>query len=120
MACVLVVEDDSDLREVIAILIAEAGADCISCGSLAEVQAELDAVLTCHLAILDVNLGPEQPSGVDVFHWLRAHGFRGDIIFLTGHGSTDPRVIEAANLPGAQLLSKPIGAAKLVQLASQP
>jgi DNA-binding response OmpR family regulator len=114
---VLVVEDDPDLREVIASLIEESGSECLACSAFSEVEHEASGALTSHLAILDVNLGPDEPTGVEVSRWLRDRGYRGSIVFLTGHASTDPRVIEAARVPGTTVLTKPVGAVTLLELA---
>lgn len=116
----LVVEDDPDLREIISSLMEETGSECLACSNLAEVAGEARHALSCHLAILDVNLGPDEPTGVEVSRWLRAHGYRGSIVFLTGHASSDPRVVEAAAVPGTTILTKPVGAAQLLQLAGAP
>jgi hypothetical protein len=42
-------------------------------------------VLNCTLAILDVNLGAGNPSGVDAYRWLKQERFVGRVVFLTGH-----------------------------------
>jgi CheY-like chemotaxis protein len=106
---VLVVDDDEDLREVLSALFLELGAGgCITWGSLAEIERDAVNVLACTLAVLDVNLGEGQPTGVEVCAWLRARKFEGRVVFLTGHAAHDPRVIEASRQPGTQVLSKPV------------
>jgi FixJ family two-component response regulator len=44
---------------------------------------------------------------VEVSRWLREHGFRGRIIFLTGHAAYNPDVL-AAKATGALVLEKPV------------
>src|SRR5688572_10733834 len=108
---VLIVDDDEDLREVLSqLLLVEGVRCCVAAASLAEVQANGERALAAALAILDVNLGDEQPSGVEVCRWLRDNGFAAPIVFLTGHGATEPRVVEASKVPRTRVLEKPISA----------
>ena len=106
---VLFVEDSDDLREtVVELVTAVVGRRCIGVGSYQEVVALGNAVLGCSVAILDINLGPGQPSGIDVYQWLRRVGYAERIVFLTGHASTHPLVTEAARIGDAEILSKPV------------
>ena len=106
---VLFVEDSDDLRETFVELITVVlGRRCIGAASYQEVVALGNTVLGCSAAILDINLGPGQPSGIDVYRWLRRKGFAGRIVFLTGHASTHPLVIEATRIGDAEILSKPV------------
>ena len=106
---VLFVEDSDDLRETFVELItAVVGRRCIGVGSYQEVVALGNDVLGCSAAIVDINLGPGQPSGIDVYQWLRRVGYAERIVFLTGHASTHPLVIEAARIGDAEILSKPV------------
>jgi DNA-binding response OmpR family regulator len=110
--CVLLLDDDDDLREAIGDLLGLFGARCLALPSVAELNAAAASALRCRLAILDVNLGDGQPSGVDAYEWLRAHDFRGRIVFLTGHAATHPAVARAAGL-GVRVLAKPIESSEL-------
>jgi FixJ family two-component response regulator len=106
---VLFVEDSDDLRETFVELITVVvERRCIGVGSYQEVVALGNDVLRCSAAILDINLGPGQPSGIDVYQWLRRVGYAERIVFLTGHASTHPLVIEAARIGDAEILSKPV------------
>ena len=107
---VLFVEDDDDLRETCVELITVVlERQCVGVGSYKEVVAlGSELLLDCDAAILDINLGPSQPSGIDVYEWLRRTGYTGRIVFLTGHASTHPLVIEAARIGDAEIFSKPI------------
>jgi DNA-binding response OmpR family regulator len=119
---VLIVDDDEDLRDSVSDVLATAGVRRrVLAASLLEVQRQGDAALHSQLAILDVNLGEAQPTGVDVSRWLRDNGFGGAIVFLTGHAATDPRVVAAANVPNTRIVPKPCslnGLVALVQVAS--
>lgn len=106
---VLFVEDSDDLRatfvELITVVV---GLRCIGVASYQEVVALGNDVLGCSAAIIDINLGPGQPSGIDVYQWLRRVGYSERIVFLTGHASTHPLVTEAARIGDAEILSKPV------------
>jgi DNA-binding response OmpR family regulator len=118
-SAVLFVDDDVDLRETIVDVTTYLGIGrCISVGSLAELEARRTDALACSLAILDINLGENAPSGIDVYHWLKTVEFAGTVVFLTGHGADDPRVQQAARLAEVPILTKPIGIAELKALVS--
>lgn len=113
----LVVDDDEDLRELMKEITSSMGVEeHVVAGGLRELEGQREAALRCALAILDVNLGPGAPTGVDVHHWLRREGFDGRIVFLTGHAEHDPRVRAAAEIPGTRVLRKPIGMADLAKV----
>ena len=116
MARVLVLDDDADLRELVCELLAPSSASCIAAGSLKELEERESDAVACDLAILDINLGENEPTGIDACRWLHAHGFGGEIVFLTGHAASDPRVMEAAALTRARVLTKPLEAARLTEL----
>jgi DNA-binding response OmpR family regulator len=119
VASVLVVEDDDDLREILSELLLDEGVrHCVKAKSLAEVETNAHDALGAGLAILDVNLGNGQPTGVEVCRWLRAHGFTGPIVFLTGHAASDARVAEALAMPNTRVLAKPIATDVITQLVA--
>lgn len=112
---VLLVDDDADLVEMFGLLFSRHGIPHRQAHSLAEVKAlgsDLDAVTT---AILDVNLGLDQPSGVDVANWLRArHPMR--IVFITGHAPDHP-LVRAASGEHGEVLEKPVPTKLLLEIA---
>lgn len=117
MVRVLVLEDDTDLRELLGETLLALGADsCVITSTVAELPRREAEVLMCDLAILDINLGPGQPSGVDACRWLVNRGFGGKIVFLTGHACSHPLVIEAARIAQASILAKPLSASRLTEL----
>jgi len=115
-AMILVMDDDIDLLEVLKeTLITLCKIDqVITATSLSAVQEQKEKILQCQLAILDVNLGADRPSGVDVAEWLRANNFKGKIVFLTGHAVSDPEVLVAAKMPDTKVVAKPIGLKQLL------
>lgn len=106
---VLVLEDDDDLREILGELLPPlCGGEALTTRSLSELQEHSGDALQCRFAILDVNLGHGEPTGVDAARWLRARGFREPIMFLTGHARASPRLSEACGELHAVLFEKPV------------
>ncbi len=105
---VLILEDDRDLAytyEQIFVLMSDH--QVVLAHSLFSLQSRKQDALSCEVAILDIDLGANEPSGVDAYLWLRDEGFKGRIYFLTGHGRSNPLVKQAVGL-GATLLTKPV------------
>jgi FixJ family two-component response regulator len=118
---VLVLEDDEDLRTLLCDLLVASGAkECVSASSVEAMVQQKEQVLGCGLALLDVNLGPGVPSGLDAWHWLRENGFGGRIVFLTGHARSHPLVRKAYDLSQARILSKPVDVQVLMDLVRNP
>lgn len=106
---VLVLDDCEDLLEVSKFFIEDVcNCRAITASSLAAIKEHGVNAIGCDLALLDINLGPHEPNGLDVYHWLRANGFKGAIYFLTGHARTFPLVAEAERLGDAKILTKPL------------
>jgi len=106
---VLYVEDNDDLRELVVELVTVVLKHrCLGVGSYEELAALGKEALGCSVAILDINLGANRRSGIDAYAWLRDQGYKGRIVFLTGHASTHPLVIEATRIGDAEIFSKPI------------
>jgi DNA-binding NarL/FixJ family response regulator len=116
----LLVDDDADLRDTVGDLLSLHNlGDCVRAASLAEVEAQRAEVVACSFAILDINLGANQPTGIDIYRWLKRAQFSGRIVFLTGYNADDPLVKEAARIEVAPILSKPISASELVALVAE-
>ena len=75
-------------------------------------------MLQSRVAILDINLGPNVPDGVDAFNWLMDHGFQGKILFFTGHARTNPLVAQAVR-NGVEILEKPVHPDKIVSTVTR-
>jgi ActR/RegA family two-component response regulator len=118
---VLVLDDDDDLRDALGDLVhLLSGRSSLGLGSYEALVAARARVLGCELAILDVNLGPGVPSGLDAYEWLRAQHFAGRIVFLTGHAKSHPLVRRACALAHARVLEKPIGIDEVRALLMPP
>ncbi|HVJ88548.1 MAG TPA: response regulator [Labilithrix sp.] len=116
---VLVLDDDVDFCDLMAMLLeSTADIECLGVHRFAELCARAPDVLGCELAILDVNLGPGEPSGLDALAWLQAHGFMGAIVFLTGHARWHPFLRQQAESSGVRVLEKPVDAVTLLSLLS--
>jgi len=106
---VLYVEDNDDLRELVVELVTVVlKRRCVGVGSYEELAALGKDALRCSVAILDINLGADRRSGIDAYGWLRGQGYKGRIVFLTGHANTHPLVVEAQRIGDAEIFSKPI------------
>jgi DNA-binding NtrC family response regulator len=117
---ILVLEDDHDMRSALADVLSElVGADVLPLGSFAELTAHRTAVLRCRLALVDINLGTGQPSGLDAFTWLREQHFGGRIAFLTGHAHSHPLVARALSLGTAAVIEKPVDVARLLAVVRE-
>jgi FixJ family two-component response regulator len=113
---VLLVDDDEDLVEMFALLFARHGIAYRGAHSFDEVKALGDRLAPVTTAILDVNLGPNQPSGVDVADWLRAQGHAMRIVFITGHAPDHP-LVRAASGEHGEVLAKPVPTKQLLEIA---
>ena len=113
-ARIVFLDDNEDLRELLpALLETTLGVECLTFASVFDFENHSDQVLDAKVAILDINLGPDVPDGVDAFNWLMERGFRGKILFFTGHARANPQVA-LAEKDGARILEKPIHPDKLV------
>ena len=114
---VLFLDDDDDLRATFADLVRTIFArECHGLASHRDLVALGERALRCGVAILDINLGPAAPSGLESYLWLRKHGFEGRIVFLTGHAASHPLVIEARRLGDAEVVSKPVSLDRLTSM----
>lgn len=115
---VLVLDDDVDFCDLLRMLLETTldGVECLGMHKLAELIAHSAEVMACELVILDVNLGPGEPSGIDALAWLRANRFGGVIVFLTGHARWHPLLLQQASSSGVRVLEKPVDTTTLLSL----
>ena len=118
-AQIVFLDDSQDLRELMsAILESMLGLECRCFSSFTELERHSDEVLNARVVILDVNLGPDVPDGVDAFNWLMDHGFSGKILFFTGHARTNPLVAQAVR-NGVEILEKPVHPDEIVSTVTR-
>jgi FixJ family two-component response regulator len=114
---ILLVDDDEGIRELMKVLCDSLpGVECLVAANLAEVQRLEPRLAELTLALLDINLGERQPTGVDVYRWLLETGFRGEAVFFSGHGARHPAVVEALKCSEARFIEKPIEIEPLIRL----
>jgi len=114
---VLVIDDSEDLLALLRLSVVRlCGFRAVTARSLDEIKTLAAQALDCRMAIVDINLGPDAPNGVEVYRWLRSQGFERPIFFLTGHARTFPLVVEAERLGDVQVLQKPLASAELVKI----
>lgn len=114
---VVFLDDDEDLRELFVDVVALfAERDCLTVGSVDELVEQRKRVLAAELIILDINLGPGLPSGLDAYKWLRAQNYGGRVVFLTGHAASHPLVAEARRLAGVRVYEKPLPVPTIARL----
>jgi FixJ family two-component response regulator len=114
---VVFLDDDKDLRDLFVDVVALlAERECLTVGSVDELVHNRKRVLDADLVILDINLGPGLPSGLDAYKWLRQQNYRGRIVFLTGHAASHPLVAEARQLAGVRVYEKPLPVPTIARL----
>jgi FixJ family two-component response regulator len=118
---VLLLDDDPDLRFALSEFV-ELMSDrqCLALGSFDELVAAEQDVLACSVALLDVNLGPGKPTGIDAYRWLVSHGFAGRLYFFTGHARVHPLLAEIEKLGAVEVLPKPLDTGKLMEVLECP
>jgi len=113
---ILILDDDADMLESLADLARTlSGRDCLPITSYAALVALAARLDEFAVAVLDINLGAGQPSGIDAYRWLLASRFAGRIFFLTGHARSHPLVEEARRLGNVDIIEKPAGIGILEQ-----
>jgi len=110
----LLLDDDADLLDAIAELLEISNCRCVLVQSVDELKALGPRALEADVALLDINLGPGQPSGIEAYDWLVSEGFAGRLLFFTGHAPGDPMVARATRRKRATLLVKPLDAGTLL------
>ena len=116
---IVFLDDSEDLRELMPMILEDTfGVQCMCFGNVKEFENHLKEVLVARVAILDMNLGPDVPGGIDAFNWLRDRGFRGKVLFFTGHARANPQVSLAVE-HGVQILEKPLDPEKLITLVAR-
>jgi response regulator of citrate/malate metabolism len=117
---ILILEDDEDMRNALVDVVSTLlGWHYVAVASYGELVERRGEAMDCELAMLDVNLGADQPSGLDALEWLLRHKFPGEIVFLTGHAQSDPLVQRALEMGIATVMEKPIGLPQLSALLEE-
>jgi CheY-like chemotaxis protein len=108
-ASVLFVDDSEDIRLLISYSLMSLGLKrCVLAGSLDQVQQLSDEALKTNIALLDINLGPNLPTGQDVYKWLIGNNYQGRIAFLTGYSIDDNMLDGRIDTTKTPVLTKPV------------
>lgn len=117
MKKILFLDDDKSLCTLLGLLMEELGFTEISfVHSFAEMINLKDHIQDFDIIFLDVNLGPNEPNGVDAFDWLKANHFTKKIIFFTGHAHSFPIVQKALDYPNVSILEKPVAIERIQEM----
>lgn len=109
---ILIVDDYADAREVLSILLKNAGFDVITAATGPEALA---AALAEIPSIVLMDLGLPGMSGTDVARQLRARGDMTDVRLVAVTGCSDPAELEIARMAGFDsILIKPCAPPMLI------
>ena len=116
LALILVVDDDADIRRLVAINLRSVGFEVIEAGSGAE-ALELFAARRPGIVLLDVMM--PQMNGIETATKIRNLDKEGDaqLVFLTAHGDIDT-FKESLTVNARAFLTKPITRAELIKRIS--
>jgi len=113
-ASVLIVDDDEDMRELLAHMLAgDEPMQIEGASGAAEAQAAF-ARQPFDVVITDLNM--PGGDGLSLMQWSQEQGIAASWIVLTGHGTLD-RAVKALQLGAFDFISKPIRAAERVRSA---
>lgn len=114
MKKILLLDDNKELCMLMTTMFMELGNHDVHCfHSYSDVATLSPQQLNFDIAFLDVNLGVNAPSGIEVFDWLIKNGFKGKVIFFTGHARSYPLLKKSMEYPNVQLLEKPADIEKI-------
>jgi RNA polymerase sigma factor (sigma-70 family) len=108
---IYIVDDDHGLRASLSWLVDSMGLTARAYGSATEFLAAFDPEIPACL-VLDVRM-PEV-GGFEVQQWLRDHGSRMPVIFVSGHGDI-PMSVRAMKLGAFDFIEKPYNAQQLLE-----
>ena len=111
---ILVVEDESMIAWMLEDVLLEAGFTSIELASTGEDAEQFAARERPGLIVSDVNLGRGK-DGIDAARVIRAANGPVPLIFVTAYADDAIRERLSVELPGAQLLRKPVEAAALIK-----
>jgi len=109
---VLIVEDEAMIAWMMESLLEDMGFTAIAIAATGEEAIEQAARVAPGLVISDINLGQNGMDWVDAAVAIRKDADP-SIVFITGYASAEARDRIARDLPGAQLLRKPVDVEEL-------
>jgi DNA-binding NarL/FixJ family response regulator len=111
---VLLVEDEDDTRELLALSLERAGYRVLSTGDAARAAALVDEEGPVDVVVTDIVLGSDDRRGLRLMTELQAGGVRAPTIVITAYADVD-KVKTALNDGAAHLLEKPFRAPDLLK-----
>ena len=111
----LVVDDDDDVRALLASVLAKQSTTVVTAGSGAEARAMLGRE-AFDVVLLDLRL--PDASGLDVLRWARDADVDTEFVVLTGHADVETAV-EAMRLGAYDFIAKPCRNSELLQVVGK-
>jgi DNA-binding NarL/FixJ family response regulator len=111
---VLLVDDETDTREMLGRALERAGYRCVAAGDAREALASAAGAEFVDVVVSDVVLGSDDRGGLRLMGELRAAGVRAPVVVITAHADVEMVKI-ALNERAAHLLEKPFRAHELIE-----
>lgn len=102
---ILVVDDEASMRELLEIVLGNAGYDVVSVGTL-EQACNLLSQDSFDAAVTDLRFGNDKDAGMKLLAWMREHTPATPAIMITAYASVET-AIEAMKLGAADYIMKP-------------
>lgn len=110
----LIVDDEPDIRELLAITLQRMDIDTRSCGDVSAAKAQLRS-REFQLCLTDMRL--PDGDGLDLVQWMQAQGMRTPVAVITAHGNVETAV-RALKSGAFDFISKPLDLANLRKLVA--
>jgi two-component system, NtrC family, nitrogen regulation response regulator NtrX len=114
---ILIVDDERDIRELVAGVLSDEGYDCRTAGDSAAALAAVDERRPS-LVLLDVWLHGSPMDGLEVLDAIKAREPELPVIIFSGHGNIDTAVA-AIGRGAVDFIEKPFEAEKLIHLVGK-
>lgn len=109
MRSIFFLDDSEEYLDVMKVFVqAACNCEAITCSNIESMQNQIEEILKSEMAFLDINLGLNQPSGIQAYRWLKSQGYNKPVYFLTGHAKDSDEAKQAAIFEDARVLQKPI------------
>lgn len=116
-ADILIVDDESDIRELVAGILEDEGNRCRTAGGADEALAAIEARRP-HLVFLDIWLQGSRLDGLQVLEQVKAQHPELPVVMISGHGNIETAV-SAIKLGAYDFIEKPFKADRLVLVAER-
>lgn len=116
-ADILIVDDESDIRELVAGILEDEGNRCRTAGGADDALAAIEARRP-HLVFLDIWLQGSRLDGLQVLEQVKAQHPELPVVMISGHGNIETAV-SAIRLGAYDFIEKPFKADRLVLVAER-